>query len=283
VISPGGPGGVITSAVNPRVRAALALRDRRGRDLARRLLVDGVREVGRALDAGCRIAEAFVTAEPGDEAGAVIERLAGAGVPLVPVAGPAEARLAYGDRHSEIVAVVEMPATDLASLAVSLAANPAPLLIVVEDAEKPGNLGAIARSADGAGAAGLIAATDRGPAGDPWNPNAVRASVGTVLSLPIAVAPTPDVLAWLRERGSGIVAARVQAAADYHAIDLRGPVAIAVGSEAHGLGLAWQADDVVPVRLPMRGQADSLNVAAAAAVLLYEARRQRDAIDGADH
>jgi len=280
VSSPGGPGGVITSAVNPRVREALALRDRRGRDLARRLLVDGVREVGRALDGGCRIAEAFVTAEPGDEAGAVIERLAGAGVPLVPVAGPAEARLAYGDRHSEIVAVVEMPATDLASLAASLAANPAPLLIVVEDAEKPGNLGAIARSADGAGAAGLIAATDRGPAGDPWNPNAVRASVGTVLSLPIAVAPTPDVLAWLRERGSGIVAARVQAAADYHAIDLRGPVAIAVGSEAHGLGLAWHADDVVPVRLPMRGQVESLNAAVAGSIALYLAwQGRRNQID----
>ncbi len=271
--------GPITSAANPRVRAALELRDRRGRDAARRLLVDGAREVGRALDAGCAIVEAFVSAAPGDEANAVIERLARAGVPLVPVAGPAEARLAYGDRRSEVVAVVGMPATDLASLGASLAGVPDPLLIVVEDPEKPGNLGAIARSADGAGAAGLVAATDRGPAGDPWNPNAVRASVGTVLSLPIAVAATPDVLAWLRARGSGIVAARVQAAADYHAVDLRGAVAIAVGSEARGLGPAWLADDVVPVRLPMLGRANSLNVSAAAAILLYEARRQRGPVD----
>ena len=271
------PTAAITSAANSRVRAALELRERKGRDRAGRLLVDGVREVGRALDAGCEIIEAFVTTAPrDDEAVAVIRRLAAAGIPLVEVGGPAEARLAYGDRRSEVVAVVAMPATSLAHLEVVVSAAPDPLLIVVEDPEKPGNLGAIARSADGAGATALIAATDRGPAADPWNPNAVRASVGTVLSLPLAVAPTAEVLAWLRERGIRLVAARVQAAADYDRHDLRGALAIAVGSEAHGLGPAWQAGDVTAIRLPMRGRADLLNVASAAAVLLYEARRQRD-------
>ncbi len=267
----------ITSAANPRVRAALELRSRKGREAAGRLLVDGVREVGRALDAGSRIVEAFVSAAPRDEATAdLVARLAASGVPLVGVAGAAETRLAYGDRHSEVVAVVAMPRSDLAHLDAALDEVGDPLLIVVEDAEKPGNLGAIARSADGAGATALIAATHRGPDADPWNPNAVRASVGTVLDLPLAVAPTGEVLAWLRGRGIRVVAARVQAVAAYHATDLRGSLALAVGSEALGLGPDWLAEDVAAVRLPMHGRADSLNVAAAAAVLLYEARRQRD-------
>ena len=116
----------------------------------------------------------------------------------------------------------------------------------------------------------------RAAAVDPWNPNAIRASLGTVFTLPLAVAPTDAVLELLRAAGLRIVAARVQATTPHHAEDLRGRLAIAVGSEALGLGPAWLAPDVAGVRLPMRGHADSLNVAATAAVLLYEARRQRD-------
>jgi TrmH family RNA methyltransferase len=269
---------VITSAANPRVRAALALRERRGRSESGRLLVDGTREVLRALEADLTVREAFVATGPhGPEAAAVVARLAAAGVPLVGVAGAAWSRLAYGERSSEIVAVVDAPPTDLAHLEAIVALRRDPLLIVVEDAEKPGNLGAIARSADGAGATALLVAVHDVPAADPWNPNAIRASLGTVLSLPLAITPTRTLLPWLRERAIRIVAARVQAAADYREADLRGPLAIAVGSEAGGLGPPWLAADVEGVRLPMLGRADSLNVAAAAAVLLYEARRQRDA------
>jgi TrmH family RNA methyltransferase len=273
-----GPGGlVITSAANPRVRAALALRERRGRTEAGRLLVDGSREVLRALEAGATACEAFVAEGPLSPDGAeAVAQLAAHGVPLVSVAGAALARLAYGERESELVVVFTSPSTDLARVEAAVDGLTDPLLVVVEDAEKPGNLGAIARSADGAGARGLVAATDRAPAADPWNPNAVRASLGTVFSLPLAVAPAAEVAAWLRGHRLRIVAARVQAAAEYRDVDLRGPLAIVVGSEAEGLGATWLAPDVVAVRLPMLGIADSLNVAAAAAVLLYEARRQRD-------
>jgi TrmH family RNA methyltransferase len=269
---------VITSAANPRIRAALTLRERRGRSESGRLLVDGTREVLRALEAGLTVREAFIATGPHQpEAEAVVARLAAAGVPLVGVAGAALSRLAYGERGSEIVVVVDAPPTDLVHVESLVALRRDPLLIVVEDAEKPGNLGAIARSADGAGATALIIAVQQEPAADPWNPNAVRASLGTVLSLPIAVAPTPILLPWLRERRIRIIAARVQAATDYREADLRGPVAIAVGSEADGLGAEWLAEDVEAIRLPMLGRGDSLNVSAAAAVLLYEARRQRDA------
>jgi TrmH family RNA methyltransferase len=268
---------VITSAANPRIRAALTLRERRGRSETGRLLVDGSREVLRALESGLTVREAFIATGPHHpEAEAVVARLAAAGVPLVGVAGAAWSRLAYGERGSEIVAIVDAPPTDLGHLEALVAVRPDPLLIVVEDTEKPGNLGAIARSADGAGATALVVAFDREPAADPWNPNAVRASLGTVLSLPIGIAPTLTLLPWLRQCGIRIVAARVQAATDYREADLRGPVAIAVGSEAGGLGAEWLAADVLGVRLPMLGRADSLNVSAAAAVLLYEARRQRD-------
>jgi RNA methyltransferase, TrmH family len=278
VTAEGDAGAPITSAANPRVRAALELRNRGGRKRERRLLVDGARETARALDGGHVVETAFVDAAGprDDEAAETLARLAAAGTEIVPLAGAALARLAYGDRPSGIIAVVAMPGSDLARLAGLVAARPDALVVVVEDAEKPGNLGAIARSADGAGATALVAATGRGPEADPWNPNAVRASLGTVFTMPLAVAPTADVLAWLRRAGFRIVAARVQASLPHHAADLRGRVAIAVGSEARGLGPDWLAPDVLGVRLPMLGAADSLNVAAAAAVLLYEARRQRD-------
>lgn len=273
-----GPGPhVVTSAANPRVRAALALRDRRGRSESGRLLVDGCREVLRALEAGLVVREAFV----GDggrspAAVALVARLAALGVRPVTMAGSAWSRLAYGERGSEIVAVVDAPPTDLARVEEILARVGEPLLIVVEDAEKPGNLGAIARSADGAGATALLVAVHARPAADPWNANAVRASLGTVLSLPIAIEASGALVAWLRSLAIRIVAARVEAAADYREADLRGPLAIVVGSEAAGLGPEWRAPDVLPVHLPMLGRADSLNVSTAAAILLYEARRQRD-------
>ena len=272
----------LTSAANPRLRAAAALRDRRDRVRTGRLLVDGAREVSRALDAGVTLVEAFVAVGPypDPEVAAVAARAASLGVPLVPIAPDLLARLAYGERASGIVAVATAPGTSLAALSLPTIA---PLVGVLEDVEKPGNLGAVCRSADGAGLDALIAAGGSATGGfaasaDPWNPNAVRASLGTVFTLPLAVAPTADVLAWLRDRDLRIVAARVDGSVPYTDVDLRGPVALVLGSEAHGLTDGWSGGDVTGVRLPMRGRADSLNVAAAAAILFYEARRQRDAL-----
>ncbi len=266
----------LTSAANPRFRAAVALRDRRDRVRSGRLLVDGAREVARALDAGVTLVEAFVAAGPSSdpEVAAVAARAAGLGVPLVAITPDLLARLAYGERASGIVAVATAPETSLPALVLPAVA---PLVGILEDVEKPGNLGAVCRSADGAGLDALIAARASAAAADPWNPNAVRASLGTVFTLPIAVATTADVRAWLRDRGLRVVAARVDGSVEYTDVDLTGPVALVLGSEAHGLTAAWSGSDVTAVRLPMRGRVDSLNVAAAAAVLFYEARRQRDA------
>jgi TrmH family RNA methyltransferase len=263
----------ISSAANPRLRAAAALRERRERDRRGRILVDGTREIARALEGGLTVEDAFVpVALLGDgappEAGRLLAMLRTAAIAIVAVEPAAMRRLAFGDREGEPVAVAVPPSVDLRALAVPADA----LVVVLEGVEKPGNLGAIVRSADGAGADAVVVAG--GPI-DPWNPNAIRASLGTVFTMPIAVAPTEDVLGWLRAVGLQPFAARVDGSLAYVDADLAGPAALILGSEAAGLSDAWRGPDVTAIRLPMLGRADSLNVAATAAVLLYEARRQR--------
>jgi TrmH family RNA methyltransferase len=263
---------VITSRANPRVRAAAALRDRHERASRGLTLVDGAREVARALAAGVSIEEAFVAPDliRTEEAGETAARVRAAGLEPTELSASAFERLAFGDRSDGIVAVVRPPSTTLADLDARLPADP--LVVVLESVEKPGNLGAVLRSADGAGASALIAAD---PRTDLWNPNAIRASLGTIFAIPVVAAASADVIAWLIERTIRIVAAVVDADATYDAVDLTGRLAIALGSEARGLSETWRRDDVVGVRLPMHGIADSLNVSTAAAVLLYESRRQR--------
>jgi TrmH family RNA methyltransferase len=148
----------------------------------------------------------------------------------------------------------------------------APLIAVLEGVEKPGNVGAVLRSADAAGVSAVILADGRT---DLYNPNAIRASSGTIFSMPVCEATSSDVLAWLRERGFRIAAARVDGSVPYTKVDYRGPTAIVLGSEATGLSPIWSGNDIQAVRLPMLGAADSLNVSVTAAVLFYEALRQR--------
>ena len=260
---------VLTSQSNPRVKAAVRLRDRREREATGLTIVDGVRELGRALDAGIEVVEAFVAdaAVSTDEARDVIGRLAGT-VGLTQVSEPVLEKIAFGDRSDGIVAIVRTPPTDLARLDLP----PEPLLVVIEAVEKPGNLGAILRSADGAGVDAVIAAD---PRTDLFNPNAIRASLGTIFALPVAAGTSAEVRAWLDERGIAVLAARVGSSVAYTQADLRGAIALVLGSEADGLTEAWTGDGVTSIALPMHGIADSLNVSITAAVLLYEAGRQR--------
>lgn len=261
--------GTLTSLSNPRVKAAVRLRDRRDREATGLTIVDGARELARALDAGAEVREAFVAdgLALSDEARAVVGRLAG-GAGLTMVSEAVLAKVAFGDRSDGVVAIIRTPPTDLGRLE----PGPEPLVVVVEAVEKPGNLGAILRSADGAGVDAVIAAD---PRTDLFNPNAIRASLGTIFTQPVAAAPSGDVLAWLARHAIRPIAARVDAERAYTDADLRGAVALVLGSEAEGLGGAWDNPGVEPVRIPMRGAADSLNVSVAAAVLLYEALRQR--------
>jgi RNA methyltransferase, TrmH family len=261
----------ITSPANPRIRAAAGLRDRRARDESGLTLVDGARELARALAGGAVVVEAFVDPARLDGEGlAAVELARDRGAAVTPVSATALDRMAFGQRAEGVVATVRIPDLSLARLDLP----PDALVVVVEGVEKPGNLGAVLRSADGAGADAVMAAD---PRTDLYNPNVIRASLGAVFSVPLAAGPGEEVRTALAARGIAIVTARVDAPALYTDVDLRGPVAIVLGSEAGGLTDSWAGPEVVPVRLPMLGVADSLNVSIAAAVLLYEARRQRDA------
>jgi len=268
---------VIDSPANQRIKAAARLRERRERDATGLTLVDGGREALRAMEAGAVVESAFVCPPllATRESKRVAEKLSqsfgpfGASIEYSEVSERAFERLAYGDRADGVILVVRSPRAELADLVLPAE----PLIVVTEDVEKPGNVGAILRSADAVGADAVIAAGGT----DLFNPNVIRASVGTVFTVQVAAASADASAAWLRERGLRIVASLVDAKRLHVETDLRGPLALVLGSEAAGLSDAWRGADVESVRLPMAGVADSLNVSVAAAVLLYEAWRQRHA------
>jgi TrmH family RNA methyltransferase len=261
---------LITSLQNPRVKATARLRDRRHRQVQGRILIDGTREILRGLEGGLRLIEVFVCKDLCRDplCGPLLHRLMEAGAEILEVAPPVFERLAFGHRAEGLLAVAEMPSARLAGLAL----RGDPLVAVLERVEKPGNAGAVLRTADAAGVSALIVADART---DLYNPNVIRASLGTIFTLPVAQATTEETLSWLRSRRLTIYAARVDAAMPYTAADFRGPAAIVLGSEAEGLTPAWSGAEIQAVSLPMLGAADSLNVSATAAVLFYEALRQR--------
>jgi TrmH family RNA methyltransferase len=262
----------ITSLQNARIKDAARLRDRRHRERQGRIVIDGARELLRAIGAGVRLREVFVC-EPlcqGQDARQVLATLPQSGAEVLDVAPPVFEKLAFGHRAEGVLAVADMPRRRLDEIVLP----PNPLVAVLEGVEKPGNVGAVLRSADSAGVAVVIVAD---PRTDLYNPNAIRASLGTIFTMPVCEAASGEVLDWLRCQGLTILAARVDGSVPYTSVNYRGPTAIVLGSEAEGLSPAWSAADITAIRLPMLGAADSLNVSATAAVLFYEARRQRDA------
>ena len=259
----------ITSPANPRVKRLVALRQRRARDRAGVTLVEGYEELGLALSAGARPQELYVClALAGASAQQMIDRVSSLGAVVVRVSRPVFGKIAYRESPDGWLAVLPAVRTSLAALE----PGRGPLVLICEGVEKPGNLGAILRTADAAGVTAVIAAD---PVTDWANPNVVRASKGTVFSVPVASAGTAEVFAWLEEHALALVAAAPDGDVLLTDADLSGPTAIAVGSEAHGLPAAWLERAEARLRIPMFGQADSLNVSTSAAVLVYEAVRQR--------
>jgi TrmH family RNA methyltransferase len=263
----------ISSRQNPRIKDALKLRDAKWRRRLGQCLVDGIREVGRALDAGVAVKQAFVSERAAGEShfAELMSRLRSTCEELFLVAPGVYSKLGYGERDDGLVVVAQPELVSLEGLSLSQR----PLLAVVEAIEKPGNLGAILRTADGAGVEALVVA-DGGA--DIFHPNVIRASMGTVFRRNVARASVNDILPWLAERAISIYAARPDAKLAYDDADLTGPAALVLGSEAEGLSAHWDRRDVTPISLPMLGLADSLNVSATAAVLFYEALRQRKAV-----
>jgi len=260
----------ITSLQNPRVKDAIRLRDGRHRRKQGRILIDGVREIGRAMQADIVPSELFfcerLCQEPAcREILALAERRQ---VELIDVSEPVFEKLAFGARAEGIMAVAPTPQSSLSDLALDDDA----MVVVLQGVEKPGNVGAVLRSADASGAGAVIVADGRT---DLFNPNAIRASLGTIFTVPVAEASSRETLDWLLNRQFSVFAARVDGSVLYTEADLTGPSAVVLGSEADGLTDVWSGSGVQAVRLPMLGVADSLNVSATAAVTLYEAVRQR--------
>jgi TrmH family RNA methyltransferase len=275
----------ITSPANPRLKRAAALRDADERRATGLTLVDGRRELARAAASGVEIVEVFVDARRLDDPPAAefgtrladwLGTLAAAGTQVVTAAERAFERVAFGGRNEGVVGVVRFGATPLA--AVSVHRDRA--VFIIEGVEKPGNLGAILRTADAAGLGGVLVCDART---DVANPAVIRASLGTAFAMPLATCSTAEAIDWCRAHERPVVAATPTGARLWHEADLRGGVAIVLGSEAHGLSAAWAAAAtaggirVDSVRLPMHGRADSLNLSATAAVLAYESVRQREA------
>lgn len=264
------PRTVINSVQNPRIKQAIRLRDRRGRKRQNRMIVDGWREIGRAFESGICPLE-FFYCESGltPEQMATISRwLTPSGLTPTAVSETVFHKLAFGDRTEGAVLVAVQPERTLNAIQLPRE----PLVAVLESIEKPGNLGAILRSADAAGVSALIVAD---PLTDLFNPNTIRASLGSVFTLPLCSAPADQVVQWLRVNQLAVYAARVDGSVPYTSVDYCRPAAIVFGSESAGLSELWLGDWITPISLPMLGIVDSLNVSATAAVLFYEARRQR--------
>lgn len=268
----------ISSVHSPHIKQVVSLQKHRGRQEQLLFPVEGVREVSRALAAGHVPTAAYVCPQLA-EAGAMhtvlrrLEQLDRSGrTRLFTITPEVYAKMAVREESGGVILVLPFLPTALDALRLP----PNPLLAVVEDAEKPGNLGAILRTADAAGVHALIACNSQAAGGtDIHNPNSVRASLGTIFSVPLAEASSVAAIDWLRGRGIRIAAATPEGAIRYCDADLSGPLAIVLGSEAHGLSAAWLAAADLRVYIPMHGQADSLNLAASAAILLYEAVRRR--------
>lgn len=259
----------ITSAANPRYRATVRLRQGRVRRREGRFLVDGLREIRRAIHAGLQLRELYVAAEsPKAEPIGTADLPPAHGGMRILVPPTMLDHLAYGDRNEGAVAVFTTPERSLDRLEL----RERPLIIVLDRMEKPGNIGAVFRSADAAGASAVLLSDC---AGDLFNPNLIRASLGTVFSMPSAQASGAAVRDWLAARGVRSFATRVDADATLWKTDWTRSAAIVIGSEAEGLGDAWQGEGIDAIRIPMAGAADSLNASVTAAVCLFEAVRQR--------
>ena len=260
----------ISSLQNPRIKQLVRLRDRRPRDEAGVFVIEGYREIFRALDKQIPITELYYSPDwfLGENEPALLERAEAAGAQLFELTKDAFAKVAYRERPDGLLGVAPQWKRELDDL--TLKENP--FLLVVEAIEKPGNLGTILRSADAAGVDGVIVCD---PVTDIFNPNVVRSSTGVLFSVPVVIAESAGVREWLRARRIRTVATTPSATGLYTDENLHGPPAIIMGSEQYGLSEYWLRESDAQVRIPMAGQADSLNVAMATIITLFEAVRQR--------
>lgn len=262
----------ITSVQNPRIKSFAKLSKRSERDETQTFLVEGYRELRRAIDGNVKVQTVLYCEELflGENEQALLQEAKKRGAELIAVSSQPFSKLSYRDRPDGLLGVAEMMHAKLTEIRFSK--NKPPFILVAEAIEKPGNLGSILRSADAAGVDGVIVC-DR--CTDIYNPNVVRSSVGTLFTQPVVEATSEETFAFLRKHNIRILAATPGATLEFTKAPLTGPVALAVGTEQLGLTGQWLKGADICVRIPMMGVADSLNVSAATTLLLYEVLRQR--------
>lgn len=254
----------ITSLQNPRVKHIVKLRDdKRQRRQDGLMLVEGYDEIQLALSAGFKPQTILSAPE------LVARQISGVEAESITVNRAVFEKMSYRENPDGWLAIFPVPQTSLDDLKL----GEVPLVVVAESVEKPGNLGAILRTADAAHVDALLVCD---PRVDIWNPNVVRASRGAVFSVPVAESNNASAWEWLKRRGIRILAATPSAEALYTDINLREPLAIAVGTEDEGLTDFWMSRADLKIKIPMMGQVNSLNVSVSTALILYEAVRQRN-------
>ncbi len=261
----------IESAANPLIKRIRALEQRKGREQAGAFFVEGIQAVWQAVDAGAAIETLVVAPDLLTSAAAweMVARQAAAGMPVAEISAPLYARIATRENPSGLAAIVHIAPRGLPSLAVT----PQSLFVALHEIGNPGNLGTILRTVDAVGGNGVILV---GETTDPYHPNAVRASVGTLFRIPVVQAGgIEEVSSWSRAHGIGVVTTSVRAEQEHWRVAYPAPLLLLFGNEGRGLppGIIEQGD--LAVRIPMHGGASSLNLAVAAGVLLYEVLRQR--------
>ena len=259
----------ITSAQNPKFKNLLLLQEK---SKARReqglFVVEGRRELEHALEAGFTARTVFVCPEIAGDS--VIPGLTG-NLNIVEIPEALYRKAAYRESTEGVIAEMVVKERRLEDLQLS----ERPLVVVLESVEKPGNLGAVLRSADAARADAVIVCD---PLTDLWNPNLIRASLGGIFTVPTVCASSTEAIAWLKALGIRILTAQLQDSSWYYDTDMTGGTALVMGTESTGLTDVWRQAADAHIRIPMLGRLDSLNVSVSAAILLFEAVRQRNAI-----
>jgi len=261
---------IISSLQNDRVKELVRLRARQGRQQQHRFTIDGIREIERAQQAQCTFLETyFCDARCSSSDHLLIATLTKQGAAAIEVTSSIMDKIAYGQRTLALIVVVEIPnRVELESLEVS----DSEVVFVLEGIENPGNLGAIARTADAAGVAAIILADSEC---DVCNPNAIRSSAGAIFHLPIVHDTTQNIQKWLQSNHFNTFATMVDGNCCYSEVNLTGRTAIVLGAEAMGLTDLWNSSNSQAISVPMCGIGDSLNVSTTAAILAYESQRQR--------
>jgi TrmH family RNA methyltransferase len=255
---------IITSTQNAKVKHVVALQQKSA--LRRKeglFVVEGRRELMHCLEAGYEVAELFVLVDRAPLGS--LESLASLSLTVTP---QVYEKMAYRGSTEGVIAVVREKHLSLDDLQL----RKAPLVMVLERVEKPGNLGAVLRSADAAKADAVIVCD---PLTDLYNPNLIRSSIGAIFSVPYVACSSEECIAFLKARGIQILTAQLQDSSLYYDTDMQRGTAIVMGTESTGLTDQWRQAADAHIRIPMLGQLDSLNVSVSAAILLFEAVRQR--------